>query len=111
MWQGKPCFIHHRTEQQIAKVSNTTLSELRDPEDDKARHKDPKWAIMIAICTHLGCIPVFGSGDYGAYLCPCHGSHYDFSGRIRKGPAPKNLEIPPYYFIDDGTVLIGKNAP
>eukprot|EP01063_Lacrimia_lanifica_P031882 TRINITY_DN535_c0_g2_i14.p2 TRINITY_DN535_c0_g2~~TRINITY_DN535_c0_g2_i14.p2 ORF type:complete len:306 (+),score=112.32 TRINITY_DN535_c0_g2_i14:47-964(+) len=109
MWQGKPIFIHRRTEKQRQEAKDTPQAELKDPETDDARHKNEEYAIMIAICTHLGCIPVFGAGDWGAYLCPCHGSHYDFSGRIRKGPAPLNLEIPPYYFIDDKTVCIGLN--
>eukprot|EP01062_Namystynia_karyoxenos_P073293 TRINITY_DN70103_c0_g1_i1.p1 TRINITY_DN70103_c0_g1~~TRINITY_DN70103_c0_g1_i1.p1 ORF type:complete len:340 (+),score=132.78 TRINITY_DN70103_c0_g1_i1:99-1022(+) len=111
MWQGKPCFIHHRTQKDIEKANAVSVSELRDPETDAERHKNPKYAVMVAICTHLGCIPVFGDGDYGAYLCPCHGSHYDVSGRIRKGPAPLNLEVPPYYWADETTVVIGKAEP
>jgi len=109
MWQGKPIFIHRRTEKQIQETNSAPLAELKDPEEDNSRHKNEEYAIMIAICTHLGCIPVFGAGDWGAYLCPCHGSHYDFSGRIRKGPAPLNLEVPPYYFADDATLVIGLN--
>jgi len=109
MWQGKPTFIYHRTPEAVAKSDAVPLSELKDPQSDTDRHKNQKYAVMIAICTHLGCIPVFGDGDYGAFLCPCHGSHYDHSGRIRKGPAPLNLSVPPYYWIDDNTVLIGKD--
>ena len=108
MWMGKPIFIHHRDQASIDEANSVSVSELRDPEEDASRHQNVKWAIMIAICTHLGCIPVSGAGDWGAYFCPCHGSHYDKSGRIRKGPAPLNLEIPPYTFLDDATILIGK---
>ena len=110
VWQGKPCFVHKRTAAQITEAENTPLEGLRDPQTDEARHKDKNYAVMIAICTHLGCIPVFGEGDYRAYFCPCHGSHYDLSGRIRKGPAPLNLEIPPYYYPEDGILCIGLDA-
>ena len=109
MWMGKPVFVHNRTPEQIEESKNTPMSELKDPETDEQRHKNPDFTIMIGICTHLGCIPISGGGDYSAYLCPCHGSHYDFSGRIRKGPAPLNLEIPPYYYMSDDLVLIGKD--
>ncbi|KAJ9455384.1 Cytochrome b-c1 complex subunit Rieske-3 [Diplonema papillatum] len=111
MWQGKPVFVHRRTEKQIHDVESTPIGDLRDPQTDAERFSNPEYAIMIAICTHLGCIPVYGAGDYGAYLCPCHGSHYDYSGRIRKGPAPLNLEIPAYCFLDDHTLLIGSSSP
>eukprot|EP01064_Diplonema_japonicum_P023048 TRINITY_DN33502_c0_g1_i1.p1 TRINITY_DN33502_c0_g1~~TRINITY_DN33502_c0_g1_i1.p1 ORF type:complete len:307 (+),score=78.46 TRINITY_DN33502_c0_g1_i1:55-975(+) len=112
MWQGKPVFVHRRTEAQIAvAVNDNTASDLKDPATDESRCQNPEYAVMIAICTHLGCIPVFGAGDFDAYLCPCHGSHYDYSGRIRKGPAPLNLEIPDYYFADEKTLLIGSASP
>eukprot|EP01060_Flectonema_neradi_P038046 TRINITY_DN787_c0_g4_i1.p1 TRINITY_DN787_c0_g4~~TRINITY_DN787_c0_g4_i1.p1 ORF type:complete len:301 (+),score=54.19 TRINITY_DN787_c0_g4_i1:44-946(+) len=110
VWRGKPCFVHKRTEKQIAEAENTPIEGLRDPQTDQERHKDKNYAVMIAICTHLGCIPVFGEGDYKAYFCPCHGSHYDLSGRIRKGPAPLNLEVPPYYYPEDGVLCIGLDA-
>eukprot|EP01061_Rhynchopus_euleeides_P042352 TRINITY_DN73916_c0_g1_i1.p1 TRINITY_DN73916_c0_g1~~TRINITY_DN73916_c0_g1_i1.p1 ORF type:complete len:330 (+),score=124.25 TRINITY_DN73916_c0_g1_i1:77-991(+) len=110
MWMGKPVFIHRRTEGQIATEDAVDSSSLRDPQTDTERHINKEFAIMIAICTHLGCIPVSGGGDFNAYLCPCHGSHYDFSGRIRKGPAPLNLEVPPYYYMNDTQILIGASA-
>lgn len=83
--------------------------ELRDPETDSSRAKNPEYLILLGICTHLGCVPLNGQGEYGGWFCPCHGSHYDISGRIRKGPAPKNLEVPPYVYLDDGKVIIGTN--
>lgn len=84
-------------------------AELRDPETDASRAKNPEYLILLGICTHLGCVPLNGQGEYGGWFCPCHGSHYDISGRIRKGPAPKNLEVPPYVYLDDGKVIIGTN--
>mmetsp|Transcript_5316 Transcript_5316/g.22562 ORF Transcript_5316/g.22562 Transcript_5316/m.22562 type:complete len:105 (-) Transcript_5316:626-940(-) len=81
-------------------------SDLRDPEPDQQRVQDPKWCVVLGVCTHLGCVPVADAGDYGGWFCPCHGSHYDLSGRIRKGPAPTNLEVPPYSFIEDGGKLL-----
>eukprot|EP01059_Diplonema_ambulator_P002675 TRINITY_DN1230_c0_g1_i1.p1 TRINITY_DN1230_c0_g1~~TRINITY_DN1230_c0_g1_i1.p1 ORF type:complete len:307 (+),score=102.07 TRINITY_DN1230_c0_g1_i1:55-975(+) len=111
MWQGKPVFVHRRTPAQIEEAKADNTADLKDPQTDEDRCMNPEYAVMIAICTHLGCIPVFGAGDWNAYLCPCHGSHYDFSGRIRKGPAPLNLEVPAYYFVDDKTLLIGSSAP
>ncbi|MBF0284050.1 MAG: ubiquinol-cytochrome c reductase iron-sulfur subunit [Magnetococcales bacterium] len=108
-WQGKPVFVLHRTAEQIAQAKNVTMSELRDPQDDKDRVRKPEWLVVLAICTHLGCVPQpIGTGEYGGFLCPCHGTHYDTSGRIRKGPAPKNLEAPPHEFKDDRTLIIGK---
>jgi ubiquinol-cytochrome c reductase iron-sulfur subunit len=86
------------------------LSKLRDPQPDSARTKDPDWLIVLGVCTHLGCVPLNNAGDFGAWFCPCHGSHYDSSGRIRKGPAPYNLEVPDYVFLEDGKVLIGSNS-
>jgi len=109
-WRGKPLFIRHRTEPEIQAALDTNLSELRDPQPDTARRKEnkPEWLIVIGVCTHLGCVPLTGQGDYGGWFCPCHGSHYDTSGRIRKGPAPQNLLVPPFVFVDDTTVLVGK---
>ena len=106
-WRGKPVFIRHRTEADIAKANDVVLSELRDPQPDSVRVTDPKWLVLVGVCTHLGCVPLPNAGDYGGWFCPCHGSHYDISGRIRKGPAPTNLEVPTYKFIEDGKVLIG----
>jgi ubiquinol-cytochrome c reductase iron-sulfur subunit len=95
-WRGKPVFIRHRTAEEIAREDAVALSSLKDPQADKDRAIDQEWLIVLGICTHLGCVPISGAGDFGGWFCPCHGSHYDISGRIRKGPAPKNLEIPPY---------------
>lgn len=108
-WRGKPVFIKHRTPEEILISRNTKLSDLKDPELDQDRTKPghEKWLIVLGICTHLGCIPINNKGDYGGWLCPCHGSHYDLSGRIRKGPAPKNLEIPHYRFVGANKISIG----
>ena len=109
MWRGKPIFIRKRTEEEIKEAQDVELSELRDPQSDSERVKKGKeqWLITIGICTHLGCIPIFGEGEYKGWFCPCHGSVYDTSARIRKGPAPKNLAIPPYEFISDNVIKIG----
>ncbi|KAF8818703.1 ubiquinol-cytochrome c reductase iron-sulfur subunit [Rickettsia endosymbiont of Cardiosporidium cionae] len=109
-WQGKPVFIKHRKKSEIHEAEISRLDKLIDPEYDSNRVKEghSQWLIVIGICTHLGCIPVANKGDYmGGWFCPCHGSHYDSSGRIRKGPAPKNLIVPPYNFINDNKVRIG----
>ena len=108
-WRGKPIFITHRTKEKILEAENTAMTELKDPEEDSARVKDgySKWLVTIGICTHLGCIPLPNKGDYDGWFCPCHGSHYDSSGRIRRGPAPSNLVIPPYAFISDTKIKIG----
>lgn len=103
---GKPVFIRRRTEKEIAKEKAVNISELRDPEPDEKRAPSGEWLIVIGICTHLGCVPIAGKGDFGGYYCPCHGSHYDASGRIRKGPAPANLEVPEYEF-NGNVVTIG----
>lgn len=100
-WRGKPIFIRHRTAEEIAREATVNVASLRDPQEDKARTQDPKWLIVLGICTHLGCVPISGAGEYGGWFCPCHGSHYDTSGRIRKGPAPLNLELPPYKLNGD----------
>lgn len=110
VWRGKPVFIRHRTAKNIEEAKAVNIAELRDPETDAARVKKGKeqWLIMVGVCTHLGCVPLGGGqGDYDGWFCPCHGSHYDSAGRIRKGPAPKNLVIPPYAFTSDTKVKIG----
>lgn len=99
-WRGKPVFVRHRTEDEIKEAEDCDVSKLRDPETDEQRVKRPEWLVMIGVCTHLGCVPIGEAGEYGGWFCPCHGSHYDISGRIRKGPAPLNLEIPEYDFND-----------
>ncbi|CAI5947277.1 unnamed protein product [Closterium sp. NIES-64] len=106
-WRGKPVFIRRRTPADVAKANDVNLSELRDPEPDSARAPNPEWLVVIGVCTHLGCVPLPNAGDYGGWFCPCHGSHYDISGRIRKGPAPTNLEVPTYKFLDETKVLVG----
>jgi len=106
-WRGKPLFVRHRTAQDISDAKAVNLGELRDPQPDETRVQKPEWLVMLGVCTHLGCVPINGSGDYNGWFCPCHGSHYDTSGRIRKGPAPLNLEIPPYKFLDDTKLLVG----
>lgn len=106
-WRGKPLFVRHRTEKEIATEAAVSLTELRDPQHDKDRVISPSWVIVLGVCTHLGCVPIANAGEYGGYYCPCHGSHYDASGRIRKGPAPLNLEVPYYEFPDDNTVIVG----
>ena len=108
-WRGKPLFVRHRTPKEIQAAIAAPLSELRDPQTDEQRHKPGKaeWLVLIGTCTHLGCVPTFGGGDYGGWFCPCHGSVYDTSGRIRKGPAPKNLVVPDYSFLSDSKVKVG----
>ena len=108
-WRGLPVFVRHRTPAEIEEAKAVPMSDLKDPETDEQRTKPghEQWLIMIANCTHLGCIPVGESGDFDGWFCPCHGSHYDSAGRIRKGPAPKNLVLPPYQFVSDTLVQIG----
>jgi len=106
-WRGKPVFIRARTDEEIEAATSVPMSELRDPEADDARAQRPETLIVLGVCTHLGCVPINGAGDYGGWFCPCHGSHYDTSGRIRKGPAPLNLEVPPHSFVDDTKIIIG----
>ncbi|XP_057542867.1 cytochrome b-c1 complex subunit Rieske-4, mitochondrial-like [Amaranthus tricolor] len=106
-WRGKPVFIRRRTEDDVKLANSVDLSSLRDPQMDEERVKNPEWLIVIGVCTHLGCIPLPNAGDYGGWFCPCHGSHYDISGRIRKGPAPYNLEVPTYSFLEENKLLIG----
>jgi ubiquinol-cytochrome c reductase iron-sulfur subunit len=109
MWRGKPVSIRRRSPEEIAEAKAVNISELRDPQQDSDRVKAGKeeWLVTIEICTHLGCIPIMGQGDYKGWFCPCHGSQYDTSARIRKGPAPRNLEIPPYEFVSDTKIKIG----
>ena len=107
LWRGKPVFIKRRTEEEIQKARQVDLKELPDPEKDEDRAKNPEWLVMLGMCTHLGCVPLGNKGEYEGWFCPCHGSHYDTSGRIRKGPAPTNLPIPKYEFISDSTIKIG----
>lgn len=106
-WRGKPVFIRHRSADEISAASKVDMAELRDPQTDAARVQKPEWLIMVGVCTHLGCVPLGQKGDFGGWFCPCHGSHYDTSGRVRKGPAPQNLAIPEYVFLDDNRVKIG----
>ena len=127
-WRGKPVFIRHRTADEIKDAESTKWESLRDPQPDSDRVQKPEWLIMLGmlicgyslaldianansillgVCTHLGCVPIGEAGDFGGWFCPCHGSHYDISGRIRKGPAPLNLEVPAYDFPEDGLLVIG----
>jgi len=107
LWRGKPVFIRRRTEEEIAKAKKVDLKDLKHPEKDEDRAKDPEWLVMLGVCTHLGCVPLGDKGEYGGWFCPCHGSHYDTSGRIRKGPAPTNMEVPKYEFVNSNTIKIG----
>ncbi|KAL1930190.1 hypothetical protein VTP01DRAFT_1344 [Rhizomucor pusillus] len=104
-WRGKPVFIRHRTADEIAEANDVNIQSLRDPQADADRVKRPEWLVMLGVCTHLGCVPIGEAGDFGGWYCPCHGSHYDISGRIRKGPAPLNLEIPEYSFQEDKLII------
>ena len=111
-WRGKPVFVDHRTPEEIKGAESVDVAILRDPQPDSARVKKAEWLIVVGVCTHLGCVPLGQKstdprGDFGGWFCPCHGSQYDTSGRIRQGPAPKNLEVPAYEFISDGKVKIG----
>lgn len=111
-WRGKPVFVRHRTPEEIQKAKDTPLSALKDPEADDKRAAKPEWLIVVGVCTHLGCIPLGQKptdmrGEYGGWFCPCHGSAYDTSGRIRQGPAPLNLLVPPVNFLTDTKIRIG----
>jgi ubiquinol-cytochrome c reductase iron-sulfur subunit len=108
-WRGKPLFLRHRTPQEIERARKDDRADMKDPQPDSARVQKghEEWLILIGSCTHLGCVPTFGTGDYGGWFCPCHGSHYDTSGRIRKGPAPLNLAVPEYAFLSPTTVRVG----
>ena len=108
-WRGKPIFIDHRTKKEIDEARAVNVASLPDPQSDQARVKQghDQWLVLIGICTHLGCIPIAHQGDYDGFFCPCHGSQYDSSGRIRRGPAPSNLPVPPYEFVSDTKIRIG----
>jgi ubiquinol-cytochrome c reductase iron-sulfur subunit len=114
MWRGKPVFIRNRTDEEVQDAKSVQLADLPHPETDQQRTKQghENWLVTVGICTHLGCIPKGQSlgdakGEYGGWFCPCHGSHYDTAGRIRKGPAPRNLEVPPYNFVSEDKIIIG----
>ncbi len=121
-WRGKPVFIRWRTDKEIEEASAVPLEDLKDPlarndnlspdtpaldVDRSAGEGKENWIVMIGSCTHLGCVPLGQAGDFGGWFCPCHGSHYDTAGRIRTGPAPENLLIPPFEFISDTRIKIG----
>ncbi|MEM7692856.1 MAG: ubiquinol-cytochrome c reductase iron-sulfur subunit [Pseudomonadota bacterium] len=123
MWRGKPVFIRRRTAEEIESARAVPVADLPDPaarnpnveagpeapatDENRAATGDEELLVMIGVCTHLGCVPLGNSGDFGGWFCPCHGSHYDTAGRIRKGPAPANLDIPPYTFSSDTEIVIG----
>ena len=111
-WRGKPVFIRRRTQEEISEANNVDVPSLRDPMEDKDRVQQAEWLVLEGVCTHLGCVPLGQKmsdtkGEYNGWFCPCHGSHYDTSGRVRKGPAPDNLPVPPYRFISDTKIIIG----
>ncbi|MEM9706288.1 MAG: ubiquinol-cytochrome c reductase iron-sulfur subunit, partial [Pseudomonadota bacterium] len=122
-WQGKPVFIRHRTAEEIAQAEGTPASAFKDDDprnpnaegddaSDANRRLNPAYMVVVGVCTHLGCVPLGtetgeNRGDYNGWFCPCHGSHYDVAGRVRKGPAPENLPVPPYQFLSDTTIKIG----
>lgn len=106
-WRGKPVFVRRRTPAEIQAAEQTPLNVLPDPQPDSARVKKPEWLVVVGVCTHLGCIPLGHEGEFGGWFCPCHGSTYDVSGRIRSGPAPLNLEVPEYSFLSDTKIKIG----
>ena len=107
LWRGKPVFIRRRTQEEISEAQNVKMEELKDPQKDQDRVKKSEWLVMLGVCTHLGCVPLGNKGEFNGWFCPCHGSHYDTSGRIRKGPAPTNLEIPKYEFVENNIIKIG----
>ncbi len=106
-WRGKPVFVRHRTKKEIEEAQNVDVAKLPDPQPDSARVKKPEWLVVVGVCTHLGCIPLGHQGKFDGWFCPCHGSDYDTSGRIRQGPAPRNLEVPEYAFLSDTKIKIG----
>ncbi len=120
-WLGKPVFIRRRTAEEIASVQDASLDDLIDPlarnenldaelpalDTNRVIDEAGEWLVMIGVCTHLGCVPLSDAGDYSGWFCPCHGSHYDLSGRIRRGPAPENLEVPKASFINENTIRLG----
>ena len=114
LWRGKPVFVRHRTAKEISVAENTDVSDCPDPQTDDERliedvngNLRPEFLVMVGVCTHFGCVPVGEAGDFDGWYCPCHGSHYDTSGRIRKGPAPKNMEIPPYTYVSENVIKVG----
>ena len=107
LWRGKPVFIKRRTTEEIEEAKAVKMEDLKDPQKDEDRAKNPEWLVMLGVCTHLGCVPLNDKGDYNGWFCPCHGSHYDTSGRIRKGPTPTNMAIPPHIFLDNNKIKIG----
>ena len=107
LWRGKPIFIRRRTQEEIHEAQSVNLELLKDPQKDQDRVKKSEWLVMVGVCTHLGCVPLGNKGEFNGWFCPCHGSHYDTSGRIRKGPAPTNLEIPEYEFVESNIIKIG----
>ena len=107
LWRGKPVFIKRRTQNEIDEARSVRMEDLPDPEKDEDRAKNPEWLVMLGVCTHLGCVPLNDKGDYNGWFCPCHGSHYDTSGRIRKVPAPTNMSIPNYEFLENNIIKIG----
>ena len=111
-WRGKPVFIKKRTQNEINEAKKVEISDLKDPQADSERVKKEEWLVLVGVCTHLGCVPLGQKvsdmkGEYDGWYCPCHGSHYDTSGRIRKGPAPTNMEVPKYEFVNTNTIKIG----
>ena len=108
-WQGKPLFVRYRTPAEIEAARETPMNALKDPQADTDRviEGHDQYLVLVGSCTHLGCVPTFGTGDFGGWFCPCHGSHYDTSGRIRKGPAPLNLVVPDYQYLSDTRIRIG----
>lgn len=106
LWQGKPVFIWHRNAEQMAKAKEQDGTSTMDPQPDAQRVKKPEWLVVMGVCTHLGCVPMHG-GESEGWRCPCHGSQFDLSGRVTHGPAGRNLDIPPYTFLDDNTIRIG----
>ena len=106
-WRGKPIYIRRRTSEEITSAEKDDYLALPDPQKDIDRVQKKEWLVVVGVCTHLGCIPIANQGEYEGWFCPCHGSHYDLSGRIRKGPAPTNLEVPPYEFVNENLIKIG----
>lgn len=108
LWRKNPVFVRHRTAEEIARAqADDNAPDLIEPEADADRVQRPEWLVMSGVCTHFGCIPLDQQGEFGGWFCPCHGSHYDISGRIRKGPAPLNLPVMEYTFLSDTTIQIG----